>query len=125
MEKTPEIISTRSPMEEMNFSVVTSTPRLRSDVGRKLIRKFFIQNMPKDISLLESQIENMKIEEKSLEKSLPEVEQEVKEKPFVFSKQETSPYAFNPPQSISSETIERYAKLFAETPKLKRKRIRL
>lgn len=118
----------RSPMRDLgNINVVTSTPLLRSEIGRQLVKKHFIKHFPKDISMsiLESKISQMSISLniKDQTKTSPPME------PFIFRKEHdsTAPiYEFHTPKSISPETIEKFKKLFEETPKVvMRKRIRL
>lgn len=124
MEKTNKIALPITPIKEVDLEVVTSTPLLRSEIGRKLIRKQFISNFPKDISisLLEMQIDNLKIEVASPKSTSV--------KPFIFTKEkdsDTPKHIFHPPQTISPETIEKFNQLFEdnETSKVMRKRIRL
>jgi hypothetical protein len=90
---------------------------MKSEVGQKLIKRHFIDNLPEELSLLEEQIENMNIEETS-----PVV------KPFIFSNEPdlNSPYyEFRTPLTISPCMIEKFKQMFEETPKLTRKRLRL
>lgn len=104
-------------MEEIDFNVITSTPVMKSEIGQKLIRNHFVRNFPKDISVLAMRFENFNMDEHS-----PEL------KPFVFTKEERpeSPkYSFHTPKTISIDTIEKFNKLFTDSPKLKKKRIRL
>jgi hypothetical protein len=117
MEEKKKISSTRSPMKDIDFNVVTSTPVMRSEIGIQLVRKHFVKNLPKDISVLALKFENFNIEEQS-----PEV------KPFIFTKdnKSTTPnHNFHTPKTISTDTIEKFNLLFSDSPKLKRKRIRM
>lgn len=115
MDKSQQIETKEDSLTESQ--VITSTPRARSDMGRKLVKKQFMKNL-KDLSVLEleRQIQVLHLEEKT-----PEA------KPFIFMKgeDESEKYEFHSPSSISPETIEKYKKLFDATPELKRKRIRL
>jgi hypothetical protein len=134
MDSSPKIQhSPRSPMANENFNVVTSTPFLKSEIGMKLVKKQFIKNFPKDvsISILEAQISKMSISlnTKSTKQDGSNHSQEIR--PFIFKKESTDSaepiYEFRTPtlKSISPETLEKFNKLFDETPKLMRKRIRL
>lgn len=116
MDKSQQIETKEDSLTESQ--VITSTPRVRSDMGRKLVKKQFMKNL-KDLSVLEleRQIQFLHLEEEKT----PEA------KPFIFmkSEEESEKYEFHSPSSISPETIEKYKKLFDATPELKRKRIRL
>jgi hypothetical protein len=122
-----KIHSFASPMKELrNFNVVTSTPHFKSDIGRELVKRHFVKNFPKDISIsiLEDKINKMSINYNlnSNSNQSPDI------KPFIFKKEQDSSsptYEFRTPKTISPETIEKYNKLFDETPKFTRKRIRL
>lgn len=113
MEKSSD--SFRSPMADISTNVATSTPLLQSEIGRKLIRRQFARNIPQDISWLEARTASLKIDEQ------PEP------KLFIFKKEQSdSPvYKFHTPKTISHEMIEKFYKLFEETPKIKRRCIRL
>lgn len=127
MDNSSKFNTPRSPMRELgNVNVVTSTPHLKSEIGKQLVKKHFIKHFPKDISMsiLETKISKMSISLniKDPSKHSPEI------KPFIFKKghDSTAPsYVFHTPKTISPETIEKFNKLFDETPKLMRKRIRL
>lgn len=144
MEIPPNLEAIRSPLGMEGSQVYTSTPLMKSDIGRKLIKKQFqknIKNMSQEIESLELVLEGLqlnsseKVDDHSrkelstvvikfaLAKDVTQIETKV----FVFNKeQEDSPCSrFITPKSISPDTIEKYNKLFAESPKLKRKRIRL
>jgi hypothetical protein len=118
MEEKKKFNLTRSPMEEIDFNVITSTPIMRSEIGQKMIRRHFVKNLPKDISMLGLRFDKINIEEQS-----PEM------KPFIFSNEEkpaTTPnYNFHTPKTISIDTIEKFKVLFSDSPKLKKKRIRM
>jgi hypothetical protein len=119
--------SFRSPMKELgNFNVVTSTPHLKSDIGKELVKRHFIKNFPRDlsVSMLEEKISKLTINLNigNTPNQSPEF------KPFVFKKIQDSSdqaYEFRTPKTISPETIEKYNKLFDNSPKFTRKRIRL
>ena len=119
--------SFRSPMKEIkDVNVATSTPHLKSEIGKEIIKKHFIKNFPKDISMsiLETKISELSIKYNIGENSCrsPEI------KLFIFKNELNSSepvYKFRTPKTISPETIEKYSKLFDETPKQTRKRIRL
>lgn len=111
----------RSPLVEFSENVVTSTPMMRSEYGKKLIRRQFVKNLPEDLSSLqdlEEKLESLKIAVQS-----PEVI-----KLFVFKKEDDSNSTFvkfHSPKTLSPETVEKYNQLFEQTPKMTRKRIRL
>lgn len=128
MDSSNNMNSFKSPIKESgNFNVVTSTPFLRSEIGKELVKKQFIKNFPKDISIsiLEAKISKMTISLNIKDRS----NQSSETKPFIFKKEHysTAPtYEFRTPKTISPETIEKYNKLFEATPKMKFvKRIRL
>lgn len=117
MDNLKSILSHQSPLEDVNVNVFTSTPTMKSEIGRRLIKRQFVINIPLDISSMEVQFKNVKIENHSLE-----------EKPFIFTKEPelNSPTVkFHSPNSISIETIAKYQKMFSETPKLKKMCLRL
>lgn len=110
----------RTPLEVFSENVFTSTPMIRSEYGKKLIRRQFVKNLPEDLALqeLEVQLGGLKIAVQS-----PEVV-----KLFVFKKEDdpnSTIVRFHTPKLVSPETLEKYNQLFEQTPKLKRKRIRL
>lgn len=116
MDKSQERSFDNSLVEEAN--IVTSTPMMRSEMGQQLIRRHFIKNLPKDISLPEVKIA-INIEVTPSPKRL---------EPFVFKKEHDSDseiYKFKTPTAISPETMERFRELFGPTPKPTRKRLRL
>lgn len=106
------ILSSRSRFGNVDGNVLTSTPMMKSEIGRRLIRRQFVANIPSDISSLEGiNIEDMSPVE-----------------PFIFTKEpeaDSPKFEFHTPKSISLETLDKYQKMFSETPKLKRMRIRL
>jgi hypothetical protein len=118
--------SFRSPMKELgNVNVVTSTPHLKSDIGKELVKRHFIKNFPRDLSV--SMLEE-KISKLTINLNIGNTNQSPEFKPFVFKKIQDSSdqvYAFRTPKTISPETIEKYNKLFDNSPKFTRKRIRL
>ena len=123
MDNSTKTNSFRSPMREIR-EIATSTPHLRSEIGKEIIKNHFIKNFPQDISMsiLETKISEMSIKFNLRENSCrtPEV--------FIFKKELNSSepvYKFRTPKTISPETIERYSRMFNETPKQTRKRIRL
>lgn len=95
-----------SSLTVTDSNVVTSTPVMKSEMGRKLLLQNFVLNIA-EISL--------------------SADYSPKVKPFIFKKEEVdSPkLAFHAPPSISPETIEKFNKLFHKSPKHKVKRIRL
>lgn len=88
--------------------LVTSTPVMKSEMGRKLLLKHFVANL-QDISMLK------------------ESEQSPEVKPFVFRKEaiDSPKLKFHTPKTISPETLRKYRKMFDKTPKPNIKRIRL
>lgn len=114
--------SFKSPLKEINSNVETSTPFMKSELARNLIKYQFIKNFPKDISILESQMSKMTINYNLGDDTMPEI------KLFIFKKDQnlSEPvYKFTAPKTISPKTIERYKNLFEETPRMKRKRLRM
>lgn len=112
--------------EIRDLKIATSTPNLRSDIGKEIIKNHFIKNFPKDISMsiLETKISDMTIKFNIGENSSRTPETKL----FIFNKELNSSepvYKFRTPKTISPETIEKYSRMFDETPKQTRKRIRL
>lgn len=119
MEKLKDQPCACSPKTETEANIVTSTPLMKSEVGRMLVRKQFIKNLPGDISLLQSAFESFKIEQKPSE--------DVKPHPFIFTSKlnpDSPKYEFHTPKTISPETMEKFCQLFDKSPKIKSKRIR-
>jgi hypothetical protein len=109
-----------------NFSfdenkIETSTPFLKSEFAQKLLKKYFIKNLHREVSMDSSSFEekfiNMKITNRSPLNR--------KNKPFIFTdKKFCNDYRFHIPESISTSTIEKYQEIFEEGPRVKRNCIR-
>lgn len=114
--------SPKTPNEESGL--VTSTPFMKSDYGRKLIKKQFeanLKNISQDIAALELRMDSINLE-------TPKKEEQKEPLVFHFNKEaleSSSTYEFHTPKTISTETMEKYNQLFEPTPKIKIKRIRL
>lgn len=118
----------RSPLSEFTEAIVTSTPLMKSDIGRKLIKKQFLKNLKNlsnEVSSLESMVNSLDLENPETTASPHEVTNV-----FVFKKDsigDSPVHQFRTPKAITPETLARFNQLFSASisPKLKKKRIRL
>lgn len=124
MDKSDQPIESPKTLKELGSGVVTSTPLMKSEIGRKLIKQQFetnLKNISQDIAVLELRIDSINLE-------TPKKEEQKEPLVFHFNKEAlegSSTYEFHTPKTISMETIEKYHQLFEQTPKIKIKRIRL
>lgn len=100
-------------------NVHTSTPFLKSQFAQKLVKKYFLKNLPRDISMesFEEKFINMKISHRS--------PMNKRNKPIIFAEKKfPNDYRFHVPESISTSVLEKYQEMFEEGPKVKRSCIR-